>query len=230
MSEGFSGGGADWDGPLDLLLAEVRAGRVDLSALSMTALIDRCLAAFAALPMTAKADQIGLAATMTELKSRLLLPQPEAEESDEAAQLRRRLEHLILIRQAADALTARDQLGREVFARGMPEVEAMPELRAPLDLTDLIRTYARLRLTAEADAPLEIRRILAMTMGEALATLGGRLEKLDEWTALAPLMKGQGEVSARSRVAASLMAALEMVRRGEVEIRQDGDGVMVRRR
>ncbi len=100
------------------------------------------------------------------------------------------------------------------------EVEA-----SEISVIDIVRAYARLRLQGEADAPVEQRRILAMTLRDALEALGQRVGELDEWTELfawaGQSARGQG-VSARSQAAASFVAALEMARRGEVELKQDG--------
>jgi segregation and condensation protein A len=66
-----------------------------------------------------------MAAWLAFLKSRLLLPPDPAEEGpsaeDLAAHLAFQLERLQAMREAAARLMARDQLGRDFFARGLPE-------------------------------------------------------------------------------------------------------------
>lgn len=63
-----------------------------------------------------------------------------------------------------------------------------------------------------------------MTLAQALKTFGARLQELDDWTELFA-WAGQGArpkgASARSQAAANFVAALEMARQGELEIRQD---------
>ncbi|MEL7464833.1 MAG: segregation/condensation protein A [Pseudomonadota bacterium] len=233
-----------WGGPLDALLDAARAGRVDLARVSMAALAQACLDRIAADPSLARrADQVALAATLTEMKARLLIPAEAAAAEREAERLRARLEALAEARDRAERLLARDRLGRDVFARGAPEWEDAAEIATgalDVDLLRLVRAYARLRLSEEAGAPLEVRKVLAMTLREALEALGAALEG-EDWADLGSLMWGASvrvgderrsrEVGARSRLAAGFAAALELARTGSAEIREDGrGGVQVRRR
>lgn len=213
-----------WTGPLDLLLEEARRRRVDLARIPLAALVDACLARLAEIPSTAeKADQLVLAATLAEMKARILLPPAEGGGEDEEARLRRHLEDLAAIRALAEGLAAQPRLGRDVFARGAPETDPPPARAVDgIDLVDLVAAYARLRINVEAEAPFEARRALAMTLREALALLGSRLDDMEEWTTLFGLIAAPGTTDrSRSVAAAGFAAALEMARRGEVEIRQD---------
>ena len=230
-----------WEGPLALLLDEARRRRVDLAKISMTALVDACLARLAEIPSTAeKADQLVIAAALTELKSRLLLPEAEREDGEDeaAALLRARLATLARVREIAAGLTARDRLGRDVFARGAPEIEDGPAevaVEDPPDLLDLVRAYARLRVEEDAKAPLEVRRAVAMTLKEGLEALGLALPHDGSWAELFTLVgrAGRGRGATRRSVAAvGFVAALEMARAGEVELSQEEafGKVRVRRR
>ncbi len=201
--------------------------RIDLVTVSMLELVTACLDSLSALDrIEDKADQLLLAADLTLMKSRLLLG-TDPEQADEEDRLRQQALKLQRIQRVAALMMGRDQLGRDVWARGEPELEADATVVAKDDVTliDVIRAYARLRLRDEAETPIEIRRILAMTLAEALKGLGARLEELDGWTELFA-WAGQGArcegVSARSQAAASFVAALEMVKQGDVKLSQDG--------
>lgn len=215
-----------WSGPLALLVEMARRRRVDLKAISMVDLVTACLEQIESLTrVEEKADQLLLAADLVSMKARLLTGDDSAREDEEEA-LRARALQLERIQRVAALLMGRDQLGREVWPRGAPELEqddAQVEA-GEISILEIVRAYARLRLRDNADAPVELRRILAMTLREALEALGQRVEELDDWTELfawaGKSARGQG-VSARSQAAASFVAALEMARRGEVEIRQD---------
>ena len=71
------------------------------------------------------ADYLVMAAWLAFLKSRLLLPADPDEEGPSgeelAAHLAFQLERLEAMRRSAARLMARDQLGRDFFARGIPE-------------------------------------------------------------------------------------------------------------
>lgn len=217
---------SDWQGPLAVLVEMARRRRIDLKAVSMVDLVDACLDSLALFARVEdKAEQLVLAADLTLMKSRLLIG-GEDEREDEEAALRQQALKLERIHRVAALLMGHDQLGRDIWARGAPELEADRNASATADLTilEVIRAYARLRLRDEADAPMEVRRILAMTLAEALEKLGARLGELEGWTELFA-WAGQGArpkgVSARSQAAASFVAALEMAKQGDVELRQE---------
>src|ERR1044071_5887774 len=116
-----------FEGPLDLLLTLARQQKVDLSKISILALADQYLAFIEEarkIRLELAADYLVMAAWLAYLKSRLLIPVadgdlgPSAE--DMATALALRLRRLEAIRNAADQLTGRAQLGRDVFGRGGP--------------------------------------------------------------------------------------------------------------
>jgi len=217
---------ADWQGPLALMVEMAQRRRIDLKAVSMVDLVTACLDSLSSFDRVEdKAEQLVLAADLTLMKSRLLLG-AEDEREDEEEALRQQALKLDRIRRIAALLMGGDQLGREIWPRGAPEINVDRTVAGADDLSivDVIQAYARLRLRDEADAPMEVRRILAMTLAEALAKLGARLEELDGWTELFA-WAGQGarpkDASARSQAAASFVAALEMAKQGDVQLRQD---------
>ena len=120
-----------YEGPLDLLLALARSQKVDLRRISILRLAEQYLAFVEAakrLRIELAADYLVMAAWLAYLKSRLLLPPDPAEDGpsgDElAAHLAFQLQRLEAMRDAAARLMARDQLGRDVFARGEPQAVA----------------------------------------------------------------------------------------------------------
>jgi segregation and condensation protein A len=115
-------------GPLDRLLTLARAHQVELARLPLGALVDQLAAAMQDAPaatLARKGDWVVMAAWLLQLRSLLLLPagspvQREAEA--EADRLRGRLVGLQAIQALAAWLDRRAQLGRDVFARGRPEL------------------------------------------------------------------------------------------------------------
>lgn len=117
-----------FEGPLDLLLMLSRTQKVDLRKISVLELARQYLAFVEkakALRIELAADYLVMAAWLAFLKSRLLLPPDPEEEGpsgeDLAAHLAFQLERLQAMRTAAAQLMARNRLGRDVFARGVPE-------------------------------------------------------------------------------------------------------------
>ena len=130
-----------------------------------------------------------MAAWLAYLKSRLLLPPDPAEEGpsgDElAAHLAFQLQRLEAMREAAARLMARDQLGRDVFARGEPQaVTRALKVVHTASLVDLMRAYARIK-TRDDFTPLHLARGPVYTMEQALERMRGLLGTAIDWTRLA---------------------------------------------
>lgn len=220
-----------FEGPLDLLLALSRTQRVDLRRISILRLAEQYLAFVEAarrLRIELAADYLVMAAWLAYLKSRLLLPPDPAEEgpsADElAAHLAFQLERLEAMRGAAAQLMARDRLGRDVFARGAPEhVSRETRIDHAASLVDLMRAYARIK-TKDEFRPLHLARGPVYTMEAALERMRGLIPAAVDWTVLAAWLPGDWAVDPkrrRSATAASFAAALELVKAGRLDLRQE---------
>jgi segregation and condensation protein A len=118
-----------YEGPLDILLSLSRTQKVDLRKISVLQLARQYLLFVERakeLRLELAADYLVMAAWLAFLKSRLLLPPDPTEEGPSgeelAAHLAFQLERLQAMRDVAARLMARDRLGRDFFARGIPEV------------------------------------------------------------------------------------------------------------
>ncbi|MEO0680497.1 MAG: ScpA family protein [Pseudomonadota bacterium] len=221
-----------YEGPLDLLLTLARTQKVDLRRVSILQLAEQYLVFVEEakrLRIELAADWLVMAAWLAYLKSRLLLPPEPTEEGpsaeDMAARLAFRLERLEAMRRAGARLMGRDRLGRDVFARGAPEiVETRRIVEHDATLIDLLRAYSRIR-TKDDYAPLHMEREPVLTPEAAIARLRGLIEPGMTWRRLMSFLPEDWREDPRRRrsaVAASFAAMLELARRGEVEIRQDG--------
>jgi len=219
-----------YEGPIDVLLALAREQKVDLARISILALADQYLAFIAErrrLRLEIAADYLVMAAWLAYLKSRLLLPQPPADDEPSgealAAALGHRLRLLEAMQTAGARLMARPRLGHDVFLRGMPEgleVVAVPVYE--LGLFDLLRAYGDSRRRQGA-AVLTIEPTAFHSMDEALRRLVGFVGRVPDWRELAGFLPEApgGEISQRSALAATFAAMLELARRGQIELRQE---------
>ena len=133
-----------FEGPLDLLLDLARAQKVDLAKISILSLVEQYLAVIEGarrVRLELAADWLVMAAWLTWLKSRLLLP--EGAEAAEEGETGGRDPGGPAARPAGDAgrrgLAGRAgrSLGRDVFARGAPEDHTeIDRSRLALDLRD----------------------------------------------------------------------------------------------
>ena len=214
-----------FEGPLALLLALSQRQKVDLTQISMVDLAQQYLDFVRSGPrLDLAADHLVMAAWLTYLKSRLLLPREAPDEpSGEAlaAALQHRLLRLDAMRRAAAALTDRPQRGRDVFARGAPEpVEIEVTTRVDGHLFDLLDAYAR-RYALTERSHVTIRTRPVWTLEEARAALRRLVGSAGDWLPLDALVAALRPETRRGALAASFAAALEMARAGEVELQQE---------
>jgi segregation and condensation protein A len=220
---------AGFEGPLDLLLTLARQQKVDLSKISSLALANQYLVFIEEarkIRLELAADYLVMAAWLAYLKSRLLIPVAEGDlgpsAEDMANALALRLRRLEAIRMAADQLTSRPQLGRDIFGRGAPEPIAdikRPEWTATL--YDLLTAYsAQRQKSALSHVRFAPRTVWSLSEArEALNRMVGVSHdwgRLDEYLIsylVAPEMRA-------TVMASSFAAILEMVREGEVEMQQ----------
>jgi segregation and condensation protein A len=218
-----------FEGPLDLLLTLARTQKVDLRRVSVLHLAEQYLGfvnRVRGLRIELAADYLVMAAWLAYLKSRLLLPPDPTDEGpsaeDLAARLAFQLERLAAMREAAARLMARDRLGRDRFARGLPEDLAVRRnLTFTATLLDLMRAYARIR-TRDEFRPYAMDRDDVFTMEQALERLRLLVGGTVGWTDLAAFLPEGWTTPARRRsaTASHFAAVLELARNGQIELRQ----------
>jgi segregation and condensation protein A len=232
-----------FSGKLERLLALARAQKIDLSEISLAALVDQLAAALqqapAEIPLTQKGDWVVMATWLVQLRSLLLLPADAPAQQDAAAeadQLHGRLVALQEMQALAVWLNRQPQLGHDVFARGQPEVVGISIETAPaIDVIEFL--WASLALfddgpdpdTANvyrprpldlytvADARDRILRQLAVASG------GATLDQLLPDPPHPAGREAQPPLQRRSAWSSTLVASLELARQGEVMVEQAGD-------
>ena len=218
-----------WEGPLDLLLTLARAQKVDLAQISILQLVEQYLGYLAearALKLEIAADYLVMAAWLAYLKSCLLLPKdPEADPSPEevALRLQLRLQRLDAMREAGALLMGRDRIGRDVFTRGAPEGLRLVRKSAwQVRDFDLFAAYGTIRArTQPALHVVHARSVL--TLEEAIERVSRMIGSAVEWTRLESFLPATLDPQFRkSALASSFVAALELARKGQLEIAQEG--------
>ncbi|MDP6786745.1 MAG: ScpA family protein [Rhodospirillales bacterium] len=220
-----------YEGPIDVLLALARDQKVDLARVSILQLADQYLAFVTEARRTnleLAADYLVMAAWLAYLKSRLLLPElgDEDEPSGEemAAALAFQLRRLEAMRDAGARLMARGHLGHDFFARGAPEAFARVTTTIfEVSLYELLKAYGDQRRRSQSQtltiAPTEYHSV-EDALGRFRRLLGSAADWESLWRFL-PDAAGDG-VLARSAVAATFAASLELAREGELTMRQSG--------
>jgi segregation and condensation protein A len=217
-----------WEGPLDLLLNLARAQKVDLTQISILELVEQYLTYLAdarALKLEIAADYLVMAAWLAYLKSCLLLPKdPEQDPSPEeiALRLQLRLQRLDAMREAGARLLGRDRIGRDVFLRGAPEgLRLIRKAAWQVRDFDLFAAYGVVRARTQPAMHVVHARSV-MTLDEAIERVSKMIGIALDWTCLESFLPlTQDPQFRRSCLASSVLAALDLAKRGRLEIAQD---------
>lgn len=219
-----------FEGPIDLLLNLARDQKVDLTKIAVLPLAEQYLMFVnnaRELDLEIAADYLVMAAWLTYLKSRLLLPEPEPEQAEEmvdmADALRYQLLRLEAMQQAAKRLSSRPKLGQQRFVRGAPERFATTsEPVWTATLYDLLACYGAIRSTAEAET-LTIAPNRLFSVEEAAKRLRRLISSSPDWRVLQQFLPTglQSPMDVRSATASHFVASLELAREGVLKLRQD---------
>ena len=228
-------------GRLERLLVLARAQQIDLAALSLPDLVGQLTAALqnagGQTPLGEQGDWVVMAAWLVLLRSRLLLPADAAAQDaagEEAAELRQGLVRLTEVQAAACWLEARQQLGRDVFARGQPELAGIDATTAhEVDVIEFL--WASLALfdddvpgpdTTQSYRPVWLDlHAIADARDRILRRLDGHTSSLplDQLLPERPQPEAMLEsaLRERSRWTSTFVASLELAKQGDIVLGQE---------
>lgn len=211
-----------FEGPLDLLLYLIKRQNLDILDIPIAEITRQYMEyvdLMKDLRLELAAEYLVMAAMLTEIKSRMLLPRPEAEfeeEGDPRAELVRRLQEYERFKQAAEDLEGLPRVGRDVLVteadtphvkivKPQPTVRIEDLVMALADVFERARMYSHHHIQSE---PLSVRE----RMSAILAAVGH--DHYTEFTSLFTVEEG------RRGVIVTLLAVLELVREMLIELVQ----------
>ncbi len=225
---------AVFEGPLDLLLHLIKRSEVEITDIPIATITEQYLAYIEMmrdLNLDLAGEFLVMAATLTLIKSRMLLPEepadPEEEEGDPRADLVRQLLEYQRYREAAVTLAERPRLDQDVFARepSWDGEEALAAEPAPLKVTvwELLEAFRRV---LERARPARVHEVvleqvsLRERVGFVLSRL--RVARRLDFEALFP------DDASRLEFIVTFLAILELVRLRAVQAHQlEGFGPIV---
>jgi segregation and condensation protein A len=165
-------------------------------------------------------EYLVMAATLAEIKSRMLLPRPpgagELGEEDPRAELVRRLQEYERFKRAAADIDQLPRLERDVWQasaelRDRPPVRAVPQVT----LQEMLLAFKEVAQRAEMFAHHHVRRE-PLSVRERMSNILAALEQgsFVEFSRLFTLAEG------RAGVTVAFVAVLELVREGLIELMQ----------
>lgn len=215
-----------FEGPLDLLLHLIKKNEVDVSNIPIAAITEQYLSyldLMRELNLDIAGEYLVMAATLTLIKSRMLLPSAEPDEEEEAdprADLVRRLLEYQRFREAAQSLAERPWLNRDVYVRepsadGVPaEDEGPPRIR--VTTWELVEAFRAVLKRARPDPVHEVQT--------EPVSLQDRIRSVLQTLSVARSVTFDslfGEEPTRHFVIVTFLAMLELMKLGAVEAIQE---------
>lgn len=222
----------DFDGPIDMLLSLARDQKVDLSKISILALANQYIEFIEkarGLRLELAADYLVMAAWLAYLKSRLLVPKEEKKGAEPSAQdlaeaLQFQLRRLEAMRKVANDLFNLPRLGFNVFGRGEPEgLRTSYISKYEMTLYDMLKAYGDIK-QRQQNSVYKLNPVKLFSLEEAIARMESMFGKIpQEWVSLFMFLPGglTEKIVKRSAVASTFGGALEMAKRGLIEIQQE---------
>jgi segregation and condensation protein A len=212
-----------FEGPLDLLLYLIRRQNLDILDIPLAEITRQYMQyieLMEGMQFELAGDYMVMAATLAEIKSRMLLPRPKAEgdgvEDDPRAELVRRLQEYERFKQAAESIDALPRLERDVFAasaelKDRQVVRVLPQIT----LQEMLLAFKDVVVRSEMFAHHHIQRerlSVRARMGDILTSL--------EQASFVEFIQLFRPTEGRMGVTVTFMAILELVREGLIDIVQ----------
>ncbi|MCL2361235.1 MAG: segregation/condensation protein A [Defluviitaleaceae bacterium] len=231
---------ADYNGPFDVLLRQIHQNKIDIYNIPMAELTAQYLEKVSAMEksglydMNQMSEYVLMAATLLEIKSKMLLPKPKNDSDEVEEDPREALVQKLLAYQQAQALAAEltriSPPGIRISGAGEPsllaeiekDIDAQSPIMEGVDLaqiwdifTDVMSRRAAKRDPIRADFG-EMQRE-RFTLPEKIAYIRLRLET-EKQVLLSSLFEN---CRSRTEMVVTFLALLEMIRQGMIKARQN---------
>jgi len=211
----------EFEGPLDLLLHLIRQEQVSIYDIPIARITNeylRYLQLMQELDIGVAGDFLVMAATLIELKTKMLLPRDpfaeEAEEEDPRKDLVDQLLEYQKYKAAAQMLWSRATVERAVFKRAELETDKNnPEVA--VGLFDLLKVFREILARQKEEALLEIERE-EISMGEMLVRLRNMVMSAGELNLRVFFERARS----RQELVLAFLSVLELVRTTEIKLFQ----------
>jgi segregation and condensation protein A len=211
-----------FEGPLDLLLYLIRRQNLDVLDIpiaEITRQYMRYIDLMQELQLELAGEYLVMAATLAEIKSRMLLPRPaqaDDGEQDPRAELVRRLQEYERFKRAASDVDQLVRLERDVFQasaelRDRPAVRTLPQVT----LREMLLAFREVATRSQMFAHLHVQRE-PLSVRERMSSVLAALEQGD----FVDFMQLFDPAEGRTGITVTFVAILELLREGLIDIVQ----------
>lgn len=213
-----------FEGPMDLLVYLIHKAKVDIYDIPIALITDQFLAYLdwmKSMNIDFAGDFLLMAATLTQIKSRMLLPTHEEDEEDEDPRMEivRPLSEYLQIKYAAEELMDRSLLGEDTFSRSAGKEDDIPadqsEEMIKVGLFELIDAFQAILNNISAEHKIDFK--------------ADRISVKDRMNEIIHLLEQKGSVVfeelftgnyTKTNVIVTFLAILEMAKMNLIQIAQ----------
>lgn len=218
-----------FEGPLDLLVYLIRKNEIDIYDIPIAMLTEQYMAYMEdieALDLDQAGDFLMMAATLLQIKSRMLLPGPDPDDEDyddPRTELVEKILEYMQFREIAERMREYESDWSTRSARGYSEIgdivesgeeELEPEVDASVN--ELILAFGRLMLREPAPEPVHLVKRESITTAQRVTAIRKALSH-GKPVHLGDIVPAG---STRMFLVVTLVALLEMAKRGELKVEQ----------
>ena len=218
-----------FEGPLDLLVYLIRKNEIDIYDIPIAMLTEQYMAYMEdieALDLDQAGDFLMMAATLLQIKSRMLLPGPDPDDEDyedPRTELVEKILEYMQFREIAEKMREYENEWSTRAARGYSEIgeimdsdeeEIEPEVDASIN--ELILAFGRLMLRAPEPEPVHSVKRETVTTGQRVTAIRKALA-MGKPVHLGDIVPVG---STRMFMVVTIIALLEMAKRGELKVEQ----------
>jgi len=221
-----------FEGPMDLLVHLIKKNDVDIYDIPIAAITDQFLQTLEllqALNIDLAGDFLVMAATLTQIKSRMLLPyggDEDGDEDDPRLELIQPLQEYLEMKAAAEVLSAKHQLGVETFTR-KPARSDIPALTDPemiqVGLFELIDAFQKVLERMAPD-----HRVDFSTEGISVKDRINQLVDILESRGSATFDELFDDIIRKSDIIVTFLAILEMAKLELIRVAQHAQTGIIR--
>ena len=220
-----------YEGPIDLLLDLAKKQKVNLSDISILELAEQYILFinnYNQIHLEIAADYLVMAAWLTYLKSRLLLPKEEKndehtpEELEEA--LRYQLQRLEAMQKISKDLYSQPLINRDIFYGGSNEgVKVKYDISYTASLFDILKAYSKIVSQEDSASSLTIVSSELYSVDQSIIRIKKMFGSLHEWTNIMSFIPkfGINTIINKSSITSNFVASLELAKNGLIELKQN---------
>ncbi|MBR2916071.1 MAG: segregation/condensation protein A [Clostridia bacterium] len=227
-----------FEGPLDLLLTLIKKNKVNIYDIPISEILEQYLEVIAqmeALDLEISSEFLVLAATLLQIKSRMLLPAEDEEEEgeDPREELVRRLVEYKRFKEKAEYLRGRENLGYTRFYKAPEYIErpVVPFDYSTVSVQNLLISYKVSYMKLERKLPPP-KKSFEGIVGHEKISVKSRVSNI--WKKLIKTGKTKflelfRRIKSRPEAVASFLAVLELIKLKKVAVEGDMDNLEITR-